>query len=234
MTCKKCSYILYGSENYCPNCGEKCKETEIAANQSSEPEPKPIFISRNQAFEDVASKNRIFEAETAFEGSSPVSEERTHKKKRSLSGALTAFLSVICVLLFGTALFMAADYFGFLPVSDIISTEKLTSEGPSDTLKGEFASTFGTVSPNINYSPISCIVSSANSISLRKGPSDSYGQIFSLPSGCEVQVTGGSAENDSWVYVYVTKEDLYGWLNASFISGQLPEAEEKSTEKDKD
>ncbi len=231
MTCKKCSYILYGSENYCPHCGEQCKETESAANQPTEAEPKPIFISRNQSFEDVASKSRIFQPETAFEESYGVSDGKLHKKERSFSRGLMAFLSVLCILLFGTALFMAADYFGFAPVSEFFTPQETTTEKLTDVLQKEFASTFGTVSPQINYSPVNCTVSSAESISLRKGPSDSYGQIAPLVSGSEVQVIGGSAEGSNWVYVYVLKEDLYGWLSASFISGELPEAEEQTTEK---
>jgi len=234
MTCKRCSYILYGSENYCPHCGEKCKEEEVPQNPTPEAEPKPIFISRETAFEDVASKNRIFQPETAFEEVSAPSEEKTRKKEKGAGKAVTAMLSVFCVLLFCTALFMAADYFGIVPaVAELILPEETTAESTTDNLQGEFASSFGTVSPQINYAPVNCVVSSANSISLRKGPSDSYGQISSLVSGSEVQVIGGSAESKNWVYVYVVKEDLYGWLSASFISGELPEAEEKSTsEKD--
>ena len=220
MTCKKCSYILYGSENYCPHCGEQCKEPEPSSNQPTEAEPKPIFISRNQPFEDVASKSRIFQPETAFEESCGVSEGKLRKKEKGSSRGLTAFLSALCILLFGTALFMAADYFGFTSVSEILSPQEQTTEGLTDELQQEFASTFGTISPQINYSPVNCTVSSAESISLRKGPSDSYGQIETISSGSEVQVIGGSAEDSNWVYVYVLKKDLYGWLSASYISGE--------------
>ena len=218
MTCKKCSYILYGSENYCPHCGEQCKEPDSPVNPITEAEPKPIFISRNQGFEDVASKSRIFQPETAFEEGYGVPERKTRKKEKSVSRGVTAFLSALCILLFGTALFMAADYFGFTPVSEFFTSQEPATENLTDALQKEFASTFGTVSPQINYSPVNCTVSSAESISLRKGPSDSYGQIATITSGSEVQVIGGSAEGSDWVYVYVLKEDLYGWLSASYIS----------------
>ena len=235
MTCKKCSYILYGSENYCPHCGEKCKEDEAPKTQVAETEPKPIFISRETVFEDVSSKSRIFQPEPSFDEVSDATKEKPRKKEKGSGRAVTALLSVFCILLFCTALFMAADYFGIVPaVSDLIALRETTTENITDSVQGEFASSFGTVSPQINYAPVNCVVSSANSISLRKGPSDSYGQITSLPSGSEVQVTGGSAESQNWVYVYVIKEDLYGWLSASYISGDLPHAEEKATEKDKD
>lgn len=227
MTCKKCSYILYGSENYCPHCGEQCKEPETPANPTTETEPKPIFISRNQSFEEVASKSRIFQPETAFEESYASSERKSHRKEKGFSRALTAFLSVLCILLFGTALFMAADYFGFTPVSDLFTSEETTTEKLTDALQQEFASTFGTISPQVNYSPVNCTVSSSGSISLRKGPSDSYGQIAPLSSGSEVQVIGGSAEDSNWVYVYVLNEDLYGWISASFISDEPQKAEKE-------
>lgn len=232
MTCKKCSYILYGSENYCPHCGEKCKEDDSVQNQKTETEPKPIFISRDPSFEDTASKNRIFQPETAYEEVLDSPELRARKKQKGVSRGLTALLSVFCVLLFCTAIFMAADYFGIVPaVADLFSANTTAPENTTDTPEGEFASSFGTVFPQINYAPVNCVVSSANSISLRKGPSDSYGQITFLKSGSEVQVIGGSSTEENWVYVYVSEEDLYGWLSASFISGNLPEAEEKSTYK---
>lgn len=235
MTCKRCSYILYGSENYCPHCGEKCKEDEPAQNRGPENEPKPIFISRETGFEDAASKNRIFQPETAFDEVSELPKETVRKKEKGFGRAVTVILSVFCVVLFCAAVFMAADYFGIVPaVAELISPKETTSESITDTLLGEFASSFGTVSPQINYAPVNCVVSSANSISLRKGPSDSYGQISSLVSGSEVQVIGGSAQSQNWVYVYVIKEDLYGWLSASFISGNLPEADKKATEKNED
>ena len=227
MTCKKCSYILYGSENYCPHCGEQCKEAEASTNSTTEAEPRPIFISRNQSFEEVASKSRIFQPDTAFEESYGLSERKSRRKEKGVSRALTAFLSVLCILLFGTALFMAADYFGFTPVTDLFSLEETTTEKLTDVLQQEFTSSFGTVSPQINYSPVNCTVSSAESISLRKGPSDSYGQIAPIVSGSEVQVIGGSAESSSWVYVYVLKEDLYGWISASFISDAPQKAEKQ-------
>ena len=57
-----------------------------------------------------------------------------------------------------------------------------------------------------------------NLLSLRKGPSDAYGLIRSLEAGTQLQITGGTAVTDSWIYVYVPSEDCYGWVNAAFVS----------------
>lgn len=231
MTCKKCSYILYGSENFCPHCGEKCQSEEIRSQQTAEDEPKPIFISRDTSTEEVISKNRIFETEMPSERFSDIPDTTKHSKKQGSSRALVAFLSVLCVLLSVVALISAADYFDFVPaVSDFLNMTEETTESTTLSKESEFAHSFGTVFPQINYAPVNCVVSSSNSISLRKGPSESYGQIALLPSGTEVQVIGGSAESETWVYVYVHSEDFYGWLNASYISGELPEKEEKQEE----
>lgn len=221
MTCKKCSYILYGSENYCPHCGETCKSEETPSEHKAEPEPKPIFISRDTAYEDIMTKGRIFQPEDTFEDTSVSCKEKPRKKEKASSRGLLAFLSVLCILLFCTAVFTAADYFDIAPaVADFFEQRETTTESASTT-ESNFGISSGTVMPQINYAPVNCTVSSAKSIALRKGPSEAYGQISALKSGTEVQVTGGSAENESWVYVYVAAEDIYGWVSASFISGEI-------------
>ena len=221
MTCKKCSYILYGSENYCPHCGEKCKNEETPPEPRQETEPKPIFISRETSYEDIMTKGQIFQPEGAFEEPSASRREKTPQKERRASRGLTAFLSVVCLCLFSVAVFSAADYFGITPaVADFFEQRETTAEATESTTESRFIASSGTVSPQVNYAPVNCTVTSSNSISLRKGPSEAYGQISALSSGSEVQVIGGSAETSSWVYVYVSEEDLYGWVSASFISGQ--------------
>ena len=222
MTCKKCSFILYGSENYCPHCGEKCTAEESPNVQKAESEPKPIFISRDISGEEIISRNRIFGPEDGFEETSVPSRNKPRKKEKSSSRALTAFLSVVCLILFCTAVFTVADRFDIVPaVADFFGQATTAADTVFDTTENRFSSASGTVSPQINYAPVNCTVSSAGSISLRKGPSESYGQIAALPSGSTVQVIGGSAESQNWVYVYVAEEDLYGWLSASFISEEL-------------
>ena len=222
MTCKKCSYILYGSENFCPHCGESCRVEETPPAQPPASEPKPIFISRETSHEDIMTKGRIFQPEDTFEETHIQTKEKTHKKEKGSSRGITVFLSVLCILLFGVAFYTIAERFDIVPaVADFFGQATVSTTAPSDTTEINFASTFGTVSPQINYAPVNCTVSSAASISLRKGPSESYGQISPLPSGCTVQVIGGSAESLSWVYVYVAEKDLYGWLSASYISEEL-------------
>ena len=218
MTCKKCSYILYGSENFCPHCGEKCRQEEPSAEATNE-EPKPIFISRDTSYEDIMTKGRIFQPEETFESVSTPRKEKPRKKEKTFSKGLTAFLSILCVLLFCTAVFTTADYFGIVPA--VVDFLELTETTEALSTESNFGITTGTVMPQINYAPVNCTVSSAKSISLRKGPSEAYGQISALKSGSEIQVTGGSAENENWVYVYVISEDIYGWVSASFISGDI-------------
>ncbi len=221
MTCKKCSYILYGSENYCPHCGEKCQSEETPPDRKTEPEPKPIFISRDTSYEDIMTKGRIFQPEGAFEDTPSSDKEKSRKKEKGSSRGLLAFLSVLCILLFCTAVFTAADYFDIAPAVADFFEQRETTTANTITTESNFGITSGTVMPQINYSPVNCTVSSAKSISLRKGPSEAYAQIAALKSGTELQVTGGSAENENWVYVYVATEDIYGWVSASFISGEL-------------
>lgn len=227
MTCKKCSYILYGSENYCPHCGEKCQGEEVPNQQKPEPEPKPIFISRDTSYGDIMTKGRIFQPEEAFEDISAARKEKARKKEKASSRGLLAFLSVLCLLLLCAAVFTAADYFDIAPAVADFFEQKVTTSESLTTTESNFGITSGTVMPQINYAPVNCTVSSAKSISLRKGPSEAYGQIFALKSGTEVQVTGGSAESENWVYVYVASEDIYGWVSASFISGELTQRAEK-------
>lgn len=227
MTCKKCSYILYGSENYCPHCGEICKPEENPQPPIQEAEPKPIFISRESAFEDLASRNRIFDPEPPSEEVSVESRKKARTKEKSSSRGIIAFLSILCVLLLCGAVYTAINHFDIAPaVADFLSQRETSPETTAPT-ESEFASSLGIILPQINYAPVNCIVSSSKSISLRKGPSESYGQISLIPSGREVQVIGGSAENESWVYVYIHSEDLYGWVNASFISGSMVSEEVK-------
>ena len=226
MTCKRCSYILYGSENYCPHCGEVCRPDE-KPQPIQDSEPKPIFISRESAYEDIASRNRIFDPEPPSEELSGENRKKVKSKEKSSSRGIIAFLSVLCVLLSVGAVYTAMNYFDFVPaVADFLSQREITTE-ITQTTESEFASSLGVILPQINYAPVNCIVSSSKSISLRKGPSESYGQISLIPSGKEVQVIGGSAENESWVYVYVHSEDSYGWVSASFISGNTISEEVK-------
>ena len=221
MTCKKCSYILYGSENFCPHCGEKCQNEETPTDHKTEDEPKPIFISRDTSYEDIMTKGSIFQPDEPSESFSAARKEKTRKKEKASSRPLLALLSTLCVLFFCTAVFTAADYFDIVPaVADFFNQRETTTE-VLITTESHFSSSSGTITPQINYAPVNCTVSSAKSISLRKGPSEAYGQISSLPSGSEVQVIGGSAENENWVYVYVASEDLYGWISSSFISGDI-------------
>ncbi len=216
MNCKRCGYILYSAENYCPHCGEKNMPAENE-NPEKTAEPTPVFTSR-----ELGTKSTIFQPEP--EHREP--EAQLPPKTKSGKGAI-ALLSLVCVILLCVAAFMAMDYFDIAPaISDFLSPKEETTSAELFLSEKEFESVFGTVEPQINYTPAVCIVSSAKNISLRKGPADSFAQLCSLKSGCEVQVIGGSAQTDSWAYVYVPEEDIYGWLCTSFVTDSKAEAKD--------
>lgn len=230
MTCKKCSYILYGSENYCPHCGEKNQLLEGDPAQNETAEPQTIFTPRETRIEDINIQSRIFQPEPpAAEPAEKATHKAKSKTKTNGKGAVI-FLSVLCVLLFCVAAVMTMDYFDIAPaVADFLSPREETTEADNLVSEREFGASFGTIEPQVNFTSTVCIVSSAQSISLRKGPDDAYAQIDTLTSGCEVQVIGGSAETNDWAYVYVPEEDLYGWVCTSYISGDIPLSEPEQT-----
>lgn len=233
MTCKRCSYILYGSENYCPHCGEKNLQNNEQPTPNETAEPKPIFTTQDTWQEDMSTKSRIFQPEpSAFETNEP--ENKKQKAKSNGKGAVV-FLSVLCALLVCLAAFTAMDYFDITPaISDFLSPREEATTAENLVSEKEFEAVFGTIEPQVSYAPTECIISSAKSISLRKGPADSYAQIDVLASGCEVQVIGGSAHTEDWAYVYVPEVDLYGWLCTSFMSGDIPTEENETTEEMKE
>ena len=63
--CSKCKTGMWeirpSAYHYCPHCGEICRPEENPQPPIQEADPKPIFISRESAFEDLASRNRIFD-----------------------------------------------------------------------------------------------------------------------------------------------------------------------------
>ena len=225
MICRNCKFNLQGSEKFCPNCGAPiCKETESSATpQATAPEAPEIFFTPvKQEEKDV---HEIFRTQSNTEDRQPpLPKEKPASKSSSKAPVFLMLILILAVLT--VAIFVAAEKFNIAPAlmsylssGGRAATKTDVSEqvySPNESLAPSPES--GTVIPDINYSSTEAYVSKINILSLRKGPSDAYGLIRSLDAGCQLQITGGTAITDTWIYVYVPSEDCFGWVNASFIS----------------
>ncbi len=211
MTCKRCSYILYGSENYCPHCGERrLPEPSEAKEEQKEP---PIFKTQ-ETYSDLNTKSRIFEPEPPAEEEPERAKTKPEKEKKPRGKIAATFFVFSLTFLLAFGIGFAADYFDIIPaVSSLLSPE--TTAGGEER---EFSAFLGTIEPELNFTPSARTVSSPKGLALRKGPSDAFAQIEQLKSGSEVEVIGGSIITEDWVYVYTSSEDLYGWVKAAYIS----------------
>lgn len=227
MLCRNCNYILSGTEDFCPHCGQATKTQEAETTQENE------GISLNSANPHTANKgSSIFDIESAE------NEDEAPKKSKGKNKAAVTLVSMLVFILIVIALFTAADYFDLAPaISSFISKQVTATDETKDTLttQGELNGTEGMLPPQINYKPITCTVTSQKPLPLRKGPGDTYAPIGTVPYGTRLQITGGCNENDIWVYVYIPSEDAYGWLSASFLASEaslesttLPEREEEA------
>ncbi len=228
MICKKCGYVLFGSETFCPNCGAKCeieeekKETEISTGKSAEKESPSRHSGRKVSDIDVFSSEPVY-----------VYSEKREKRKKS-SGLAVTFIVTFAITLVGVGGLIAADYFGLIPsVSTLMPSEKETTilePLETSTLHSDYSDTDGIVPPQISFKPVLCFIGSEGNLSLRKGPGDVYAQFSALPSGTQVQVIGGSVTERNWVYAYVPEDDSYGWLCSSFLSTENAFAEDIANE----
>ncbi len=216
MICKKCSYVLFGSEAFCPNCGAKCeKEAEntdgdFAQKAATERETPPHRPERKPQDVDIFSSEPVYVYSKDYE-----------EKKKGHSGLAVTFVVTFLITLVAVGGFIAADYFGLIPaISALLPTKEQTTTLPlvTTTLHSDFDDSDGVVPPQISFKPVLCFVSSENNLSLRKGPGDAYAQLSALPVGTQVQVIGGSVTESNWVYAYVPVDDSYGWLCSSFLS----------------
>ncbi len=235
MICQKCSFILSGSEDFCPHCGTPCKsknnvtqsEVVVTEQQSEEAPQIPIPKVRSN------SHSAIFDTDEIYSHSEKEKGKPQKKSKNSSKTGISMFLMLFFVMLCIGAV-VAMDYLGIVPAisfdrketTDISSTtESTTDEGQAEPFENEdkdsekvFSDTTGLVYPDINYKPSAAFVSAQNGASLKKGPYENFAQICVLPYDSEVQVIGASSSNDIWVYVYSVNEDCYGWISASFLS----------------
>lgn len=207
MLCRKCNYILKGDEAFCPHCGQATKTQE--ENQQLN---NPIENSS-----DISSKDKcsIFDNDGDEE---EIKEEKKPKRSKAAFNIIALFVFILIVI----AAFTAVQYFDLAPaISSLIDSavsSSVTEEAENDLSEKDFDIATGLIYPDINYKPVQYIVSSHKPLSLRKGPGDTYAALTSLAPGTRLQITGGSVSSDTFVYVYVPSEDVYGWLNASYLS----------------
>lgn len=212
MFCKKCSYILSGSESYCPSCGTPC---EKVFDEKEAESPASIFGTgqvKSQGGTEI------------FEDNMPYVKENK-KEKKSKSGV--AFAAVLILATVAAAAIVAADY---LDISPAISTifEKVSSAVDKDsttTTVSEYSSSAGTVTPSVVYDTTVAYNAKSDGQALRKGPDETYAEIQNVPYSTLVHILGASDSQALWVYVYIPEDDVYGWLMSSYLSDERPEEE---------
>lgn len=212
MICEKCSYILTGSESYCPSCGTPCLKTD---EPDKNEEASSIF------------KGKHAEITTGiFDDDFPPVTEKKDEKKKSKSSA--AFVTVLILVVVAAAGIVVADYFNISPAISVLF-EKINSQQQTTTsdttAPSQYSSASGTVTPSITYETVIAYIYSIEGLTLRKGPEDVYAGIGTFGDGTLVHIIGAMEENDSWVYVYIPEEDAYGWLNSSFLTQSEPTEE---------
>ncbi len=223
MLCRNCNYILNGEEAFCPHCGQAVKPQE---KENKEAEKNiSLHITENPQTKKRAS---IFEEESV-EINSPEDEKESKKSK----GAI-AVISVFVLILAAVAVFASLEYFDLVPAIASYISERASSPDSSAALttsSSELSGSEGMVPPEINYKPSLHTVTSQKPLSLRKGPDDAYAPIAYVPHGSRLQIVGGCLNSNSWVYVYIPSEDIYGWLSASYLMQEnVPLSSEPSTE----
>lgn len=206
MLCPNCNNSLAGNESFCPHCGQAVKKQEEKNDKSD----LNFKISEIDEEENSCS---IFDTEII----SSDSENESNKKSNPKRGLAVTLVSLFTLILVIIAAFTAIEYFDLVPAITSLNLKQTTDTLVSAT-RSELDGSEGLLPPEINYKPLVCTVSSPKALPLRKGPNDSYALISSVKSGTRLQITGGCIENDMWVYVYVPSDDIYGWLNASYLT----------------
>lgn len=214
MLCRNCNYILSGEEDFCPHCGQALKSQ---ASDEKNAIIKDIPLTAGKEAESAY-------ASSIFESEPEVPDENTSTNQKKSSRSAKSLVALFAVILIAIAGFAAAEYFNLTPaIASFIAsvsennavndnntnTSNLSTDVPADT---------GLVAPEINYKPAIFTVTSKKALPLRKGPSDNYAQLDSAGQSTQLQVIGGCLSNDNWVYVYIPAKDIYGWLNASYLS----------------
>ena len=218
MICRNCKFSLHGSEKFCPNCGAPLSEDsdEKSIRQLQPPPPPDIFFTpvKQETVQEVSSHR---EAMPSNHREAPLQERKT--KQRSRAPLVLSLVILLAILI--TGIFAAAEHFNVAPVIMQYlsgSTVQKSPEQKDFSSENTSLTDTGIIMPEISYAPTQAFVANKPSLSLRKGPSDSYGLIRNLTSGCQLQILGGTVNDEIWVYAYIPYYDCYGWLNSSFIT----------------
>lgn len=220
MTCRNCNNTLVGTEDFCPYCGTSQKEVEIKAVPAEE---------KNDS--SKVPEGSIFQSEPVY-----IYADSPKEKKDSKTRVATVMVSLFFMTLLVIGGLSLARYFNLTPAfSSLLSTlPSQESTSPESTSEAEFDSSLGLVPPDINFKSTLCTATSEKGLPMRKGPDNTYAQIDTLANGTLLQVTGKCLQNDLWVYVYVPSLDLYGWVQASYItdSSAIKEPDTSKAESD--
>lgn len=217
MICRSCKFSLQGNEKFCPNCGAPlCEDYPDKTNRQFSPPPPPDIFFTPVKQEPTRESSIFREAIPAActEAVLPQKKQRRYPK----APIILALVILLAVLI--TGIFAAAEHFNVAPVimQYLNGTAGEADEKKNSSAEETTLTDTGTVMPEISYTPTQAFVANRPSLSLRKGPSDSYGLIKNLTSGCQLQILGGTVNDEIWVYVYIPYYDCYGWLNSSFIT----------------
>lgn len=215
MLCENCNNPLNGSECFCPHCGQ---ELTLKENEKDDSTKKGNEINHSGTFEisDIPENIHcsIFDSDSI---DVPLSELANKSDKKRSKTAMT-LVGLFVFILLAIALFTGVQYFDLLtPVLSYLRVDS-TTEGLVSTSYSELKGDEGLLPPEINYKPEIYTVTCQGSLPLRKGPSDGYALISLVPSGMRLQITGATINSLSWVYAYIPSLDLYGWLNAAYLT----------------
>lgn len=203
MNCHNCKNSLNGDEDFCPRCGvpqrftdtdsTKKEKTEAAVKDSSIFHSEPVYIYTDAPPKEIANKKPKF---------------------------TILLVSTFIITVLGIGAVTLGQYLKLTPVFSELFTSQTTAESTSakGTSEAEFDSSIGTVQPDISLKSTPCTVTSEKGLPLRKGPDSSYAQTELLEKDTLLQVTGKSLQDDTWVYVYVSSLDVYGWVSGSYIT----------------
>ncbi len=238
MICRSCKFSLQGSEKFCPNCGAPLSEMpkDVTREKITPPEPPRIFFTPVKNEQEPDGDFGVFDEEAPSSDEAPVKKRKGQKKKKSGSKAPVALMLLLLLVILTATLFVAAEHFDVAPaIMQYLELEEKTTSEAGDKIY-DYDKNDGIMSPDISYAPTGAYIAKNDSLTLRKGPDDSYGMLMTLKTGCQIQILGGTSLDSMWIYVYVPFYDCYGWLNSSFVtlfSDAENPSEAKTTEEEK-
>lgn len=215
MLCRNCNYILSGEEDFCPHCGQSCKASAEKATSGKEPQTPCPQLPEDSIFSCCDCEQQ------------PPAPTKKEKKRR---GGAIAIITLLIVILVSTAVFtLAQGFFPELALSALITTRQPTDLYAQSTTDTEetFPAEEGVILPSVSFKPTAFICAASKSVSLRKGPDNSYAPLCLINYGTSLQVIGADTKESPWCYCYVPSLDIYGWLSPSYLTdtSELPKNE---------